>query len=104
MQCLAFRVLFSHAASGVSFFSILSQPGHSNSGQLLPRRRLVWLHGHKAGSMDTKQAAWTLLFNLLKKTAGCVYLGLRAAFRWSCAEAGVGLDDPSGSVPTWDIL
>lgn len=54
--------------------------------------------------MDTKQAAWTLLFNLLKKTAGCVYLGLRAAFRWSCAEAGVGLDDPSGSVPTWDIL
>ena len=25
-------------------------------------------------------------------------------FGWFCVESGVGLDDPNGSLPTWDIL
>ena len=25
-------------------------------------------------------------------------------FGWSCVEPGVGLSDPCGSLPTWDIL
>lgn len=72
-----------------SFFSLFfcaSLRGWTITGTGSPRKRL-W---HQA--CESSRTIWIML------------LVMRFILRWSCEQQGVGLCDPYGCLPTWDIL